>query len=195
VIEHHDSKYWQFECNQYYRNPASGTTIPWGRRYVDAYRRAVGPIPSTKNPPPPPQTTLLDVRGIPVERGELPPGLENPVQQRDAVREYLRRRGGILEITIHDLPVILTPEHNKKIRRERLLVFNVGVVGNSRYRWRGAQHLLFDNMSGPIHQTVDFRTGMQPLRLDDLTLGTPNPSAVLFHPREFIGNDAVGYVL
>lgn len=195
VLEHHDSKYWQFECNQYYRNPASGTTIPWGRRYVDAYRRAVGPIPSTKNPPPPPQTTLLDVRGIPVERGELPPGLENPVQQRDAVREYLRRRGGILEITIHDLPVILTPEHNKKIRRERLLVFNVGVVGNSRYRWRGAQHLLFDNMSGPIHQTVDFRTGMQPLRLDDLTLGTPNPSAVLFHPREFIGNDAVGYVL
>lgn len=194
VLEHHKGEFWKFEVNQYYRKPTSTTMEPWGRRYVDAYRHAMGPGFFTESNPP--KTTLLDVRGVPVERGDLPPDLKDAVRQRDAVRNYLRQRGGILEITIHDVPAINKPEHaHTRIRRERLLEFNVGVVGNPTYRWRGAQYLLFDNTSGSIHQTLDFRPSMLPLRTDGLRPGPPNPSAVNFVERVYIGNEAVGYVL
>lgn len=192
VLEHHDSGYWQFGCNQYFRIPKSRTMETWARRYIDAYSHAIGEVPKDK---PPPRTKLLDVRGMPVEAGALPSDLEEPEARRDAVRDYLRLRGGILEITIHDIPTLLAPEDGRSIRRERLLEFNVGVVGNPMYRWRGAQHLLLDNTTGVIRRSVDFRAGMRPLSTAGLSPCPPNPLAVLFHERKFEGRDAAGYVL
>lgn len=193
TLDHHKSEYWQFGCNQYFRNPTSRTMETWARRYIDAYSHAIGEVPAKGKPPP--RTTLLDVRGMPVEAGALPSDLEEPEARRDAVREYLRLRGGILEITIHDIPTIHAPENGRSIRRERLLEFNVGVVGNPMYRWRGAQHLLFDNTTGVIRHSVDFRPGMRPLSTAGLNLGPPNALAVKFNSRKFEGSEAAGFVL
>lgn len=194
VLDHHKPEYWTTYCNQYFRNPTSSTMEPWARRYVDAYRRATGEV--LKEHERALRTTLLDVRGVPVNSDVLPPGLKDSVSRRDAVREYLRLRGGILEITIHDIPTINAPEGDASgICRERLLEFDVGVVGNGKYRWRGAQYLLFDNRTGSIQQTVEFRTSMRPLDLRDYKKGKGNPLAMKFNPRVFLGKDAAGYVL
>lgn len=197
VIDHHKLKpeYWTVEHNQYVRNPISRTMESWARRYLDAYESVMRVGPPAGGP----GTNLLDRRGRPVSPDCLVPGLKrvDSARKTDSVRTYLRRHGGILEITIHDKPEIRLT--TSPIRRERVIEFTVGVVGTSAPQWRGFQYVLYDSRPATSERTVRFTDGSTPVRLatESLEKGSPNGLADMWHgPEEFQRlPEGPGYVL
>lgn len=205
VIEHHNRTYWQLTANQYLRHPTAITMEPWARRYVDAYRSVMGPDPEEDTgpnkkpppPPPPPQTRLLDMRGVPLTPDVLTPAPKRWLarEKRESVQAYLKKRGGIFETTIHDKPEILkTPN---PVWRERLLEFDIGVVGNRKLRWRLCQYLEYDSTQPELRLTRISQPEWPPLNTAGLTRVPPNAAAALQHSTEDFKNcpEGVGYVL
>lgn len=75
---------------------------------------------------------------IPVTRKDLANAATDS-QKADAVRSYLKSKGGRLEIVILDIPSLnypTIPDH-----KERLLLFNVSILGGN-LRWKGFQHVM-----------------------------------------------------
>jgi hypothetical protein len=136
--EHHKNEWWEFETNMYTHNPASVTLLVWPRRYVEAYHTAAG-IPSGVNMKG--SSKLLDKRGSPVPIKDLGLNITDAGKKADAVRNYLKKHGGYLSIEIHDIPSINIPTGNE--HKERLLVFNCGVVGGG-LRLKAEQYLNVD---------------------------------------------------
>jgi hypothetical protein len=129
-LDHGAGEWWEFELNLYEIKPQSLTLKPWSRRYIEAYRNAAGTTnrsdlqfgnvrllhKSTKQPVP------VNTLGQNIGNG-------NPAEQANAVRSYLKKNGGYLEIEIHDNPGCRLPAPNTQ-HAERLLIFNVGVIGS-----------------------------------------------------------------
>lgn len=130
--ELHKGVWWEFEKNMYEHNPCSNTLKIWAGRYVHAYKSVFG----VKG-----QVKLLSEQGMQLALADLKQGLADSAQQAEAVRSYLKKRGGILEITINDIPSINKPKGNE--HKERLLRFDCGVVGGAQW-FRRAQHLDVD---------------------------------------------------
>jgi hypothetical protein len=134
--EHPTREWWEFETNMYEHNPSSATLQVWVGRYYHAYRSATGnPDLSIKG-----RSELRDATGAVLPRNVLPAGITRRKDQVEAVRGYLKKHGGMLVITIHDIPSIrIRPGEHK----ERLLRFDCGLVG-SPLRWRSDQYLHVD---------------------------------------------------
>jgi hypothetical protein len=127
MLDHGTGEWWEFDINLYDVKPSSLTLKPWSRRYIEAYRNAAGTTNrvdlqygSVK---------LLDKNGQAVTVQTLGPNKMNSQEQADAVRSYLKRHGGMLVIEIHDNPGCRLPVPATQ-HQERLLIFNVGVVGS-----------------------------------------------------------------
>ncbi|HLO40011.1 MAG TPA: hypothetical protein VK176_03240 [Phycisphaerales bacterium] len=132
--EHHKNQWWVFETNMYEHNPLSNTLKVWPRRYIAAYDRANGYIePGMKG-----YAKLHDQDGRPVPIEKLGAADTEP-KKAEAVRSYLKNKGGIMIIEIHDIPSILIPKNGE--HKERLLKFNVGVKGQQ-LRGIGEQYLV-----------------------------------------------------
>lgn len=141
--EHNAGEWWQFEDNMYEHNPCSNTLKIWPGRYVYAYKSAMGrPDGSVKG-----SVTLLTANNAPVAKTALKQNLNDPAQQADAVRSYLKSSGGILVITVHDIPSINKPKDGAR-HKERLLKFDCGVIGGGP-RWKGDQYLDVDGAKQP----------------------------------------------
>ena len=133
MVDYAKSQRWVFETNMYEHNPLSNTLKIWPMRYIEAYDFAQrhGPNPGIKG-----FSKLLDDHQQPVPVAKLGNAM-TPAQKADAVRNYLAANGGYLDIQIHDIPSINkprgqatgTPDH-----KERLLLFDVGVVGGGNRR-------------------------------------------------------------
>ena len=127
--DHLAGEWHEYEGNQYAVKPNSYTLQIWNRRYIQAFNTAARlPKPNHKTKG---NSTLLDKAGHPVPLAKLGGRpVTDEKTQADLVRGYLKSNGGVLQIEIHDIPSITLPlgvgEHT-----ERLLLFNVGVVGGA----------------------------------------------------------------
>lgn len=137
--------WWEFETNMYTHKPNSGTVWIWMRRYLEAYQRAAGLGPSEERIKG--SSQLLAKDGKPVPLATLGAGLATREAKVKAVRDYLKNSGGILDIEIHDIPSLTLPLKDGDIK-ERVLIFNCGLVGVSSNRVRGEQ-LLIANQTQP----------------------------------------------
>ncbi|MEO6804189.1 MAG: hypothetical protein ABI197_13200 [Granulicella sp.] len=148
MVEHHKRERWTFEKNMYEHNPSSATLVIWPRRYIEAYNLAGGQPYTGKG-----SCKLFSSKGIAVTIQQLGVGATTQQQKADAVRKYLKSNGGRLDVMIHDIPSLNTPEMvvvnrpgivmgNRPVaeHKERLLLFNVGLL-NSGLRWKGYQHV------------------------------------------------------
>jgi hypothetical protein len=119
--DHGKGETWVFDTNMYTLNPLSRTLEVWPQRYLVAYDLARGGAGAAKG-----YSKLLTKSGAAVKVKDLEKA-PTPQGQADAVRKYLASKGGILEIQIHDIPSIRVPKAGE--RKERLLLFNLGLVG------------------------------------------------------------------
>jgi hypothetical protein len=126
---------WVFDTNMYEHNPCSQTLIVWARRYLEAYRYVAGQAPYVQKG----KVELKTTAGVKVTMQDLGGPAAGAGAQADLVRSYLRRRGGQLIIEIHDIPGLNTPTAGQ--HKERLLLFNVGVIGLP-LRSKAEQYLL-----------------------------------------------------
>jgi hypothetical protein len=137
--EHHKGQWWEFETNMYTHNPSSKTLLVWPSRYVAAYASAGGGAWMNKG-----SAKLLDKQGMPVGLDKLGRNHAGAAAQADAVRSYLKTKGGILLIEVHDVPAITTTNLDADEHKERLLIFNCGLEGNAGLRVRAEQYLDVD---------------------------------------------------
>ena len=141
--------WWQFEANMYTHNPCSNTLKIWPGRYVYAYKTANGTFGTLVKG----SCVLQDSSGTAVNASALAANQSGAAAQAEAVRNYLKRNGGLLVITIHDIPSIQIPKNGE--HKERLLEFNCGLVGGGT-RYRGQQHLDVDGSSPQSTWTRSF---------------------------------------
>ncbi len=114
---------WVFDTNMYAHNQCSQTLIVWARRYLEAYRYVAGiPYYVAKG-----KVELKTKDGAKVTLQDLGGAVQGDAAQADAVRSYLKRKGGKLIIEIHDIPGLNIPTAGQN--KERLLMFNIGVEG------------------------------------------------------------------
>lgn len=130
---HHSGQWWEFEHNMFELKPGSKTFESWTGRYFAAYDNAGGVNSLEKG-----SSKLFNKHGAPVGINDLGRNISGNKEKADAVRAYLKKHGGILEVQVHDIPGIneRPNEHN-----ERLLIFNCGLVGGGGMRFRGEQYL------------------------------------------------------
>lgn len=148
MIEHHNDEWWEFAANMYEHNPGSKTLEIWPKRYIVAYDTAHNQPFMGKG-----SSKLLSKRGTPVSAKDL--GRANGNEEKAArVRHYLNKHGGILEITVHDIPSINKPDVNT--HKERLLVFDCGFAGGGP-RYQGAQYLDMDGARPQTGWIIDFQ--------------------------------------
>lgn len=164
--DYSDGTRWEFTGNMYKHKPGSPTVAVWGQRYFRAYleaHRTPYASPTKKG-----HSKLLDKGGMPVPGAKL--GVHQGYEaQNNAVRDYLKRNGGMLEIEVHDIPGIsIQPGKDRNI--ERVLSFNCGVTGMGP-RVKCWQHIKIDT-SQPRHTwTREFQMNGNPpgLRTTGLT--------------------------
>jgi len=148
MIEHHNDQWWEFEANMYRHNPLSKTLEVWAKRYIAAFDQASGRAFMGKG-----SARLMTSAGRPVQARDLG-NASTASDKADRVRSYLKKHGGKLELTIHDIPSINKPDANT--HKERLLVFNCGFAGGGA-RWAGAQYLNMDGATSIQGWVTDFQ--------------------------------------
>jgi len=156
MIEHHKGEWWEFAANMYEHNPTSKTLEIWPKRYIVAYDTAHNHPFIGKG-----SSKLLTKQGAPVPAKALGKANTN-AEKTQRVQEYLKKHGGILEITVHDIPSIHKPAPDE--HKERLLVFDCGFAGGGP-RYRGAQYLKIDGASPPTGWILDFQPSAEHLSL------------------------------
>lgn len=144
VLEHGKEEWWTFEANMYEHNRTSRTLKVWTRRYVTAYETAMGLDSSLFGGRG--SCTLYKKKSLFGKKVTKLPKMEDDQAKADAVREYLRRKGGKLEIVISDRPALII-KPDQPINKERLLLFDVGVMIPGSRRWTGYQHLVVNGSS------------------------------------------------
>lgn len=176
--EHHNHRSWTFDTNMYQHNPTSQTLIVWARRYIESYRAVAGLGSGVQKG----KAELRALNGGPVTIEDLGANLNNAGQQADAVRSYLRRRGGLLILEIHDVPGINAPtgaEH-----KERLLLFDVGVEGLP-LRSKAEQYLNVRGGVLPANWQREFNhNAWQRSRLNTTGLTKAAPPPLVANPRQ-----------
>lgn len=176
MLEHHDGKWWNFNANMYKHNPTSQTLLAWPRRYIAAYDAAAG-----RNSLRYGSSKLYDTSSQPVKIAALGVGKTSDPDKADAVRSYLKSRGGRLVVEIHDTPAILFKQGKHK---ERLLRFNCGLVGLP-LRAKGEQYLNVDNRGLVPAITAKFSTAStRTVNTRGLTMSPP--PAMVSMPRNGI---------
>lgn len=165
MIEHHKRERWVFEKNMYEHNPTSATLLIWPKRYVEAYEAAAGRAYTGKG-----SCQLLTKTGTAVTQKQLGaatsgadkanavrkylkshggrlkimvhdiPSLNTPVMWTPPALPPLPARPGITIGSNRLPPAPLAPPAQIPEHKERLLLFNVGLL-NGTPRWMGSQHV------------------------------------------------------
>lgn len=186
--ELHKKESWVFSANMYRHNPLSKTLEIWPRRYIAAWNQANGtPDALMKG-----SCLLTDTkgRGVPVDK--LGKGLTNNTDKAEAVRSHLKKNGGLLTITIDDIPSINIPKDNTA--KERLLIFNCGLEDQGAGpRAKVIQHLVVDGAKPKTAWTrrVDLSHTLTGLKTTGLKMVQPpalvaSPRTALFSGGEYL---------
>jgi hypothetical protein len=132
----------------------------WAQRYFRAYLHAHNTPYAAWDGSQKGHSKLFDSHGIAVS-GQTLGTHAGEAAQNKAVRDYLKSRGGILEIEVHDIPNIIKPVIGTPKHVERVLIFNCGVTGMGP-RAKGWQHINVDS-SQPAHTwTYNFQMAGSP---------------------------------
>ena len=146
--------YCRYEAKMYELKPTSLTTGIWMQRYLDAYRGCAG-IPN----PGKGSSRLRSKEGQPVTLATLGAGsktLTEPKKQAEAVRDYLKSKGGILDIEVHDIPSLTW---NVERNTERCLTLDCGLVGITTMRVKAEQHLIVNTAQPRSTWTRSLKVG------------------------------------
>ncbi|PLZ00083.1 hypothetical protein CY652_22870 [Burkholderia sp. WAC0059] len=150
LLDHAQGEYWVYVGDQYQRNMGSTTFGAWRSRYTSAYEATKLRVTDTGS-------ILMDKHGRQVKSDALPDIPANDFAGRaNAVRAYLKRNGGVLEVTVEDSPGLLKPGPDKTTEKERILTFDCGFKGMGRriYAWQ----YLKVNSNDPAHKwTREFK--------------------------------------
>jgi hypothetical protein len=151
-----DGTRWEFIGNMYEHKPGSPTVAVWGQRYFRAYLQAHGTPYQQLGGKQKGHSKLLDKGGMPVPGAKL--GVHQGLDaQNNAVRDYLKRNGGMLEIEVHDIPgIVVTPGGTRNV--ERVLSFDCGVKGMGP-RVKAWQHLKIDQSQPQTSWIRNFQIG------------------------------------
>ena len=160
-LEHKGKERWVHESNMYAQNPGSATLMVWPRRYIEAYNGATGETSSSATMK---GKALLFGKKGKVTGKELGQA-SSDAEKAAAVKKWLAKNGGRLEVTIEDIPSLNRPAKGEK--NERLLLFNVGVVNVQAPRAKIEQYLEVD---GDHLATTWTRTSTQKWIKNDLPL-------------------------
>ncbi len=113
-----DSK-WHFHTDMYEHNPNSMTFFPWRGRYLEAYHFAKAK-----------DKTLFNGNVKIYKQNMEPVGVNDikrastPIEKVKSIQNFLSKNGGILVITITDVPQIVKRESSKN--KERRITFDIG---------------------------------------------------------------------
>jgi hypothetical protein len=142
-VEHKAKERWVHENNMYAQNPNSATLMVWGRRYIEAYNAAAGLKSSA--------ITMKGHATLTGKKGKVTAKdlgkAANDTEKAAAVKKYLVKNGGRLSVTIEDIPSLNKPGTGEK--NERLLLFDVGMVGVTSPRAKVEQYLEVDGDAKP----------------------------------------------
>ena len=156
-VDNVKGEFWEFSGNFYTRKPDSPTMAVWAQRYFRAYLNAhnipfTGSFGEAKG-----HSKLFDKNGVAVTAQTLGTHPTTDAQNK-AVQKYLKDKGGILEIEVHDIPSMYkaTATSGNK-NQERVLIFNCGVEGAAQ-RAKGWQHLKMDSSQPRTSWIHNFQT-------------------------------------
>lgn len=156
-VDRAKQEWWEFRGNFYTQKPDSPTMAVWAQRYHRAYLHAhkepfTGSFGEAKG-----HSKLFDKNNVPVTAQALGKHMGVDAQNK-AVQKYLKDKGGILEIEVHDVPSlnkVLAGGTAKDI--ERVLIFNCGVEGSG-MRAKGWQHVKMDSSQPASSWHYEFQT-------------------------------------
>lgn len=114
-----DEKVWSYTLDRFKASDRSPLLSLWHRRYIAAYHFVKAP----DNAGPHGHVHLYDINLQPVLSRELP-NATDPQQQSDAVKHYLKRHGGILDITLAESYSVNL--HDRHDSEERVTRFTIG---------------------------------------------------------------------
>jgi len=186
--ELHKKESWVFSANMYRHNPLSQTLVVWPRRYIAAWNQANGtPDALMKG-----SCVLTDTKDRAIGADKLGKGLQDNAAKADAVRNYLKKNGGVLTIEVDDIPSINIPKD--QTAKERLLIFNCGIEDNGAGpRAKVIQHLYVDGSKPKSSWTrrVDLSHTITGLKTSGLkSVQAPaqvaTPRTPLFGPGEYM---------
>lgn len=142
-----DSK-WHFQTDMYEHNPKSMTFFPWVNRYVEAYNFA-----KSKD------KDLFNGNVRTYKKNMEPVGVNDiksagtPVEKVKKIQDFLSRNGGVIEITISDVPQILKREIAEN--KERKLTFDIGFNDKTEVHFNQGIRLVNDGETNVFVTTSD----------------------------------------
>lgn len=113
------SSKWHFQTDMYSHNPKSMTFFPWRNRYIEAYNFSKAKDKLSFNGNVKIYKNNMESVGINDIKNA-----NSPAEMAKNVQDFLAKNGGVMEITITDLPQILKREI--KTDKERKIEFNIG---------------------------------------------------------------------
>lgn len=133
LIENVKKTWWSAEFDQFGRLPDSPTFGSWVYRYILAHTAVVKGDYSDKQP-----SRLYDKNGNKLPQNTFSKAATSKISA-DIVRDYLKKKGGILVVTVTDSPGINKP-NDDTTDKFRILTFDCGLRGMSP-RTKAIQHL------------------------------------------------------
>ena len=147
LVEPDAGTWWEYTGDQFARNPGSATFKPWVNRYLRAYDCIKSNLYNQ-----PCLVYIYDSKGQPIPKKIIDKLKNKPKtsqQKADFIRDYLKNNGGIIEISIVDVPGLNKPRgQDNVIHKNRILTFDCGLKALGR-RTKAYQHLTLDSSKQP----------------------------------------------
>lgn len=142
-----DSK-WHFQTDMYEHNPKSMTFFPWVNRYLEAYNFAKSKDKGLFNG----NVRIYKKNMEPVGMNDIK-SAGTPIEKVKNIQDFLSRNGGVIEITITDVPQILKREIAEN--KERKLTFDIGFKDKIEVHFNQGIRLVNDGETNVFVTTSD----------------------------------------
>lgn len=131
-------QWWQIDVDQYQRDPNSQTFYSWVGRYYMAHSQVTRQRYGADEP-----VKLFDAKGVRLPATTFTK-TSDLKKAADELRDYLKKKGGIMEVSVVDKPGINKPQGiDATFHKHRILTFDCG-VGAGGMRVKAYQTLIVD---------------------------------------------------
>ncbi|OFC48184.1 hypothetical protein BA188_19675 [Aeromonas hydrophila] len=139
---------WHFQTDMYEHNPKSMTFFPWVNRYLEAYNFAKSKDKGLFNG----NVRIYKKNMEPVGMNDIK-NAGTPIEKVKNIQGFLSRNGGVIEITITDVPQILKREMAES--KERKLTFDIGFKDKIEVHFNQGIRLVNDGETNVFVTTSD----------------------------------------
>lgn len=119
---------WEFEHDMYVINPKSQTFFSWRNRYIEAYYYSQAADKTSFNG----NVKIFDKKGKPLSSKEIMK-TNDPEQMAQNIKNYLAEKGGVLEVTVTDVPSVFKREGLTV--NDRIINFSIGFDNDHRVKF------------------------------------------------------------